>query len=174
MSGQSAHNKTECDIAWYITFKVDIYHIDIYLIPTGIYHWMVYTKTPNHMVYTMVYIKKRSDIQWYITHCISHGISHSVLTCCWDVVYHGFLYIYHGIYHVFCIYHGIYHGIWRFDLLLGCGTSRFFMVYIDFSRDILGRPWVYTCIYRSISQCHITKVCYTSAKVWYVRWPFVI
>ena len=38
MSGQSAHNKTECDIAWYITFKVDIYHIDIYLIPTGIYH----------------------------------------------------------------------------------------------------------------------------------------
>ena len=88
MSGQSAHNKTECDIAWYLTFKVDIYHIDIYLIPTGIYHWMVYTKTPNHMVYTMVYIKKRCDIQWYITHCISHGISHSVLTCCGDVVYH--------------------------------------------------------------------------------------
>ena len=50
------------------------------------------------MVYTMVYINKRCDIPWYITRCISHGISHSVLTCCWDVVYHGFFLIYTMVY----------------------------------------------------------------------------
>ena len=151
------------------------------------YTILIYTL--YQLVYTIEWDIPKRQITWYIPWYISKkgviysGISHIA----YHMVYHiafwpvvgmwhitVFFDIYHGIYHVFCIYHGIYHGIWRFDLLLGCGTSRFFMVYIDFSRDILGRPWVYTCIYRSISQCHITKVCYTSAKVWYVRWPFVI